>query len=153
MSCTWKKKTYFSGKIQNDMCPCLIISSDILIFPTLMKIWIIWRSKFTFLRSLIWLQRWAGCWKGIPLAWLLFALHSFFTRFCFPHFLQIAPADSLLAKGTVNRMGALKILALPKRGGGSHPSQDLFGGFDIVYRGQPNVIMDPQTRQQFPRKW
>ena len=40
-----------------------------------------------------------------------------FHSFCFPHFLKIAPADSLLAKGTVNRMGALKILALPKRGG------------------------------------
>ena len=46
-------------------------------------------------------------------------------------------------KGRIDRIGALKILALPKRGG-SDPCQDLFGGFDIVYRGQPKVIMDPQ---------
>ena len=31
-----------------------------------------------------------------------------------------------------------------KGGGGSDPCQDWFGGFDIVYRGQPKVVMDPQ---------
>ena len=49
-------------------------------------------------------------------------------------------------KGGVGKIGALKILALPKRwgGGGSDPCQDFFGGFDIVYRGQPKVVMEPQ---------
>ena len=47
-------------------------------------------------------------------------------------------------KGGVGKIGALKILALPKRGGVSDPCQDLFDGFDIVHRGQPKVVMDPQ---------
>ena len=46
-------------------------------------------------------------------------------------------------QGGVAVIKAVKILALPGRGG-SDPCQDLFGGFDIVNWGQPKVIMDPQ---------
>ena len=35
-------------------------------------------------------------------------------------------------------------------GGGSDPCQDFFGGTDIVYRGQPKVIIDPQKWSLFP---
>ena len=45
----------------------------------------------------------------------------------------------------IYKKGAVKILALPKRGRGPHPSRDLFGGFDIMYRGHHKVIVDPQT--------
>ena len=37
-------------------------------------------------------------------------------------------------------------MALPKRG--SDPCHGFVGGFDIVYRGQPRVIMDPTKRDQ-----
>ena len=49
-----------------------------------------------------------------------------------------------VAEGPISIIGALKILALPKRGGGSAPCQHFFGGFDILYRGQPKGIIDPQ---------
>ena len=39
-----------------------------------------------------------------------------------------------------------------KKGGGSKLCQDIFGGFDIVYRGQPKVMMDPPKRKLFPNK-
>ena len=51
---------------------------------------------------------------------------------------------TIICKGGVAVIKAVKILALPRRGGGSDPCQDLFGGFDIVNWGQPKVIMDPQ---------
>ena len=35
----------------------------------------------------------------------------------------------MLDKGGVGEIGAVKILALPKRGGGSDLCQDFFGGF------------------------
>ena len=35
-------------------------------------------------------------------------------------------------KGGVAVQKPVKILALPRRGGGPDPCQDLFGGFDIV---------------------
>ena len=44
----------------------------------------------------------------------------------------------------LEKQAPLKILALPKRGGWSDPCQDFFGGFDILYRGQPKGIIDPQ---------
>ena len=47
-------------------------------------------------------------------------------------------------KGGVTVTKAVKILALPRRGGGSDPCQDLFGGFGIVLRSHLKVIMDPQ---------
>ena len=38
-----------------------------------------------------------------------------------------------------------------KKGGGVGPLPRFFRGFDIVYRGQPKVMMDPQKWWYFPR--
>ena len=50
------------------------------------------------------------------------------------------------SKGGVGVTGALKILALPKRGEGGGgrgvgPLPRYFGGFEIVYRGQHKVVV------------
>ena len=56
---------------------------------------------------------------------------------------KLRRTDAHSGKGGVQK--ALKILALPRRGGegGSDPCQDFFGGFDLVHRGQLKVMMDP----------
>ena len=50
----------------------------------------------------------------------------------------------------IGETGALKILAWPKKGGWGAvgPLPRFFGGFDIVYRGKPEVIMDPKRKSR-----
>ena len=51
----------------------------------------------------------------------------------------------MFAKGrTFQNRRFLNLGIAKKKGGGSDPCQDVSGGFDNVYKGQPKVIMDPQ---------
>ena len=44
-------------------------------------------------------------------------------------------------------------LGIAKKGGGRTPAKICLVDLTyVVYRGQPKVIIDPQTRKQFPRK-